>query len=128
MTGTEISKPRVAMLFAGLAVACAASAIQTRPVEARQFDCRNAALASERMICRSDALGGLDERMSNLYSELMQTYDSKSQRDQLKRYQRQFLAARDSCLRDTVCIKGAYLDQISVLKAQLERTYRSGER
>jgi uncharacterized protein len=116
------------MLFAGLAVACAVSAIQTRPAEARQFDCRNAALASERIICRSDALGGLDERMSSLSSELMQTYDSKSQRDQLKRYQRQFLAARDSCLRDTECIKGAYLDQISVLEAQLERTYRFGER
>jgi uncharacterized protein len=128
MTGAEISKPRAASVFLGLAVACAASAIQIQPAAARQFDCRNAALASERMICRSDALGGLDERMSSLYSRLMQIYDSRSQRDQLKRYQRQFLAARDSCLRDTECIKGAYLDQISVLEAQLERTYQIGER
>jgi uncharacterized protein len=95
-------------------------ALQAGNASAREFDCGRAKTASERIICRSDALGALDEKMSGLYDELMQSYDRKSQRDRLKRYQRQFLAARDDCARDVECIKGAYLDQISVLEAQLD--------
>jgi len=103
-------------------------AVQAGQAAGQEFDCRKAEVASERMICRSNALGSLDEKMSNLYTELMDSYSRKGQRDQLKRYQRQFLEARDDCARDTECIKGAYLDQISVLEAQLERTYRASER
>jgi uncharacterized protein YecT (DUF1311 family) len=102
-------------------------ALDAGQAAAQEFDCRKAEMASERMICRSDALAALDEKMSGLYAELKQSYVRKSQRDQLKRYQRQFLAARDDCARDTECIKGAYLDQISVLEAQLERNYSSSE-
>jgi uncharacterized protein YecT (DUF1311 family) len=103
-------------------------AVDAGQAAAQEFDCRKAEVASERMICRSDALAALDEKMSGLYAELKQSYVRKSQRDQLKRYQRQFLAARDDCARDVECIKGAYLDQIGVLEAQLERNYSSSER
>lgn len=109
-------------------LALAAMAGVVRPAAAQEFDCRNAELASERMICRSDRLAALDERTSALYADLRAAYGNRYQRDDLKAYQRQFLAARDSCGRDTECIKGAYLDQISVLESRLERAYRRTER
>jgi uncharacterized protein len=117
-----------ATISAVVLAALGALAVQATQAVAQEFDCRRAELSSERMICRSDALAALDEKMSGLYAELKQSYDRKSQRDQLKRYQRQFLAARDDCARDMECIKGAYLDQISVLEAQLERNDRRSER
>jgi uncharacterized protein len=101
---------------------------QIQPAAAQQFDCRDAEASSERTICRNDKLGALDEQMSNLYSELLRAYGSERQREGLRSYQRHFLAARDSCGRDTGCIKGAYLDQISVLEARLEQAYRRSER
>lgn len=113
-----------AAISAAALAALAALAAQAGQAAAQEFDCRKAALASERMVCRSDMLAALDEKMSGLYAELKQSYERRGQRDQLKRYQRQFLAARDDCARDTECIKGAYLDQISVLEAQLERNDR----
>lgn len=109
-----------------LALAIIASAV--RPAAAQEFDCQRARTASERTICRSDRLAGLDERMSALYSELKATYGNRYQRNDLKVYQRQFLDARDSCGRDTECIRGAYLDQISVLESRLEQAYRRTER
>jgi uncharacterized protein len=131
--GTMIDK-RNLKSTAALAAAAAAAAvfgaliIESRPAAAQQFDCRDAEIASERTICRNGKLGNLDERMSNLYSELMQASGSERQREGLRNYQRHFLAARDSCGRDTDCIKGAYLDQISVLEARLEQAYRRSER
>jgi len=102
--------------------------LQSQPAAAQQFDCRDAEAASERTICRNGKLGALDEQMSSLYSELLQAYGSERQREGVRNYQRHFLAARDSCGRDTDCIKGAYLDQISVLEARLEQAYRRSER
>jgi len=117
-----------AAISAAALAALAALAMQSGGANAQEFDCRRAATASERAICRSDMLAALDEKMSGLYAELKQSYERRGQRDQLQRYQRQFLAARDDCARDTECIKGAYLDQISVLEAQLERNDRRSER
>jgi uncharacterized protein len=103
-------------------------AVEVRPAAAQEFDCRKAEYTSERTICRSDDLSALDEQMSGLYSELMRAYSSKWQRNDLKGYQRQFLEARDSCGHDTQCLRGAYLDQISVLGSRLERALRRSER
>ena len=77
---------------------------------------------------RNDRLGALDEQMSRLYGELMQAYDSQGKPPGSRNYQRHFLAVRDDCGRDTSCIKGAYLDQISVLEAPLEKANRRTER
>lgn len=117
-----------AAISAAALAALAVLASQAGRATAQEFDCRKAGMASERTICRSDMLAALDEKMSGLYAELKQSYARRGERDQLKRYQRQFLAARDDCARDTECIKGAYLDQISVLEAQLEHNERRSER
>ena len=117
-----------AAVSAGSLLALATFAGAVRPAAAQEFDCQRARTASERAICRSDRLGGLDERMSALYSELRAAYGNRYQRNDLKMYQRQFLDARDSCGRDVECIRGAYLDQISVLESRLEQAYRRSER
>jgi uncharacterized protein len=117
-----------AAISAGSLLALAAFAGTVRPSVAQEFDCRNAELASERVICGSDALSSLDERTNALYADLKETYGRGYRREDLKAYQRQFLDARDSCGRDAECIKGAYLDQISVLESRLQRAYRLGER
>jgi uncharacterized protein len=117
-----------AAVSAGSLLALAVLAGAAHPAAAQEFDCRKAQATSERMICRSDRLAGLDERMSGLYSELKAAYGNRYERNDLKLYQRQFLDARDSCGRDTECIKGAYLDQISVLESRLEQAYRRSER
>ena len=114
--------------WVSVAMTLAAVLIQSQPAAARQFDCRNTEATSERMICRNERLGALDEQMSRLYGELMQAYDSQGERQALRNYQRHFLAVRDDCGRDTSCIKGAYLDQISVLEARLEKANRRTER
>ncbi|MFT3730164.1 MAG: lysozyme inhibitor LprI family protein [Hyphomicrobium sp.] len=108
----------------GLAVMAAGAS----PAASQEFDCRNAEIASERTICGSDRLSALDERMNALYADLRAASGSKYERADLKSYQRQFLDARDGCGRDAECIKGAYLDQISVLESRLERAYRRSER
>lgn len=117
-----------AAVSAGSLLALAIIAGAVRPAAAQEFDCQRARTASERTICRSDRLAGLDERMSALYSELKSAYDNRYQRNDLKMYQRRFLDARDSCGRDIECIRGAYLDQISVLESRLEQAYRRSER
>lgn len=127
MTDTFAMKLAGAISAATLA-ALGVLAVQATPAAAQEFNCRKAETASERAICRSDNLSSLDERMSNLYAELRQATSSKYRRADIKDYQRQFLDARDSCGRDTECIKGAYLDQISVLEDRLEQAYRRSER
>lgn len=117
-----------AAVSAGSLLALAFFATAVRPAAAQDFDCRRAQTTSERTICRSDRLAGLDERMSSLYSELKAASGNRYDRNDLRDYQRRFLDARDSCGRDTECIRGAYLDQISVLESRLEQAYRRSER
>ncbi|MET0408601.1 MAG: lysozyme inhibitor LprI family protein [Hyphomicrobium sp.] len=117
-----------AAVSAGALLALAAMAGTVRPAAAQEFNCRNAEFASERTICGSDRLSALDERMSALYAELKAASASRYQRADIKAYQRQFLDARDNCGRDVDCIRGAYLDQISVLETRLEQAYRRSER
>ncbi len=117
-----------AAISAGALLALTAMASSVRPAAAQEFDCRNAEFASERAICGSDRLSALDEQMNGLYADLKVAYGKGYQRADLKDYQRQFLGARDACGRDAECIRGAYLDQISVLQSRLERAYRRSER
>ncbi len=115
-------------ISAATLVALGVLAYEAKPAAAQEFNCRDADYASERTICRNGDLGALDEQMNGLYGELLKATASKYQRADIKDYQRRFLDARDACGRDANCIKGAYLDQISVLDARLEQAYRRSER
>ena len=97
------------------------------PAAAQSYDCSQSAQASERAVCGSDRLSGLDERMSGLYDSLMGATSSERGRAKQRSYQLHFLAARAACGRNTGCIKGAYLDQIEVLQARLRVAERDGD-
>ena len=110
--------------IAGLTVAAAAlMAGLSAPAAAQSFDCRDSTVKAERAVCGSDRLSDLDERMSSLYDRLIDATPGVRGREQVRSYQRQFLAARNACGGDKSCIKGAYQDQISVLQARV-RTAR----
>lgn len=88
------------------------------PVAAQSFNCGAASERAEVVVCNNDRLSALDERMSRLYDRLMSSSGGRES-EKIRAYQRRFLAARNSCVRDVSCIKGAYLDQIEVLSARI---------
>lgn len=100
-------------------IALAGIAAFATPSEAVSFKCSAATETAERVICGNAKLSSLDDRLATLYNDLMQTLDREDQRDGLRDYQRRFLATRDACGSNRSCIKGAYLDQIEVLKIRL---------
>ena len=112
---------RAMTLISGLALGgvVVVALAKAAPAAAQSFDCRDSGMASERAVCGSDRLSGLDERMTGLYASLMAALNTDRQRESLRGYQLRFLAVRNRCGRDTGCIKGAYLDQIEVLSARL---------
>ena len=86
---------------------------------AQDFNCRAESLASEKAICAGQRLSQLDERMSHLYTRLWNALEDDTAREGLRDYQLNFLSARDACGRNESCIRGAYLDQIEVLKQHM---------
>jgi uncharacterized protein len=73
-----------AAISAGSLLALVALAGAVRPAAAQEFDCRKADVASERMICGSDKLSALDERMNSLYADLKEAYGRGYRREDLK--------------------------------------------
>lgn len=121
---TRLTRTMRLTKFAGLSVVTAAvMAAMAQPAAAQSFDCRNSSVKAERAVCGSDRLSDLDVTMSDLYDRLIVATPGARGREQVRRYQRQFLAARNACGGDKGCIKGAYQDQISVLSARV-RTAR----
>ena len=110
-----------ALQLSGLAAVIFAGAVASLPqsAAAQSFNCQAASNAAERAVCGSDRLSDLDDRMSELYDQLLSSTASATTRDWVRNYQHRFLSARDACGRNTGCIKGAYLDQISVLSARV---------
>lgn len=109
-------------LAVGIFTMLSAFWLSSQPAAAQEFDCRDARKSAEHKICASDHLSALDETMSSLYARLWRVTDDDEAREGLRDYQRMFLAARDGCGRNAGCIKGAYLDQIEVLKSRLRMT------
>jgi uncharacterized protein len=97
------------------------------PASAQSFNCREASNAAERAVCGSDKLSDLDDRMHELYSQLISGTTNEKTRNWVRDYQHRFLSARDACGRNSGCIKGAYLDQISVLSARIHIAGLDGE-
>ncbi len=114
---TRLLSTMTALAFTAIGYA----GLVAQKASAQAFDCGRAALASERSICGNDKLRRLDERVDRLYHDLMQRSRGDRAREDLRDYQLQFLSARDACGRNSSCIKGAYLDQIEALSAELRR-------
>jgi uncharacterized protein len=118
-TMTRRARP---FLIAAAAVASVAGV--TMPAVAQSFDCSGSSTKAERAVCGSDRLAGLDERMSELYDRVLASTPGARGREQVRQYQRQFLAARNACGRNNGCIADAYNDQISVLTARVRMASR----
>ena len=89
------------------------------PAGAQSFDCRDSAHRAERAVCGSDRLSALDVQLNALYQRVIAKASGARGREQVRAYQRDFLAARNACGKDSGCIADAYQDQISVLSAQV---------
>ena len=101
----------------GLTLVASATVLST-PSNAVDFSCREASNAAERTICRDGQLGRLDDQMAVVYGRLWSVADHRD-RLRLRTAQHQFLGARNACGWDAKCIRGAYLDQLSVLDSKL---------
>jgi uncharacterized protein len=111
-------------ITAALALAAVSAALAATPAGAADFSCRSASNAAERAICGDNKLSRLDDQMAATYGQLWAASSHRS-RLVLRDYQHRFLNARNACGWNTGCIRGAYLDQISVLDAKLSEV--SGE-
>ena len=78
------------------------------------FNCRNARLRSERMVCANDRLASLDREMSSLFYSVMSDADGAT-RAELRRSRDRFLAWRDRCSNET-CVAEAYKDRMAEIR------------
>jgi uncharacterized protein len=127
--GRGVSKPRRELMhairFAGfLAMAGCAFAAHA---QVASFDCARAGTPTEKAICRRPSLGERDVRAAVYYELLMSARPAaegmayREFRDQLKAEQQQWLAQRDRCGSDEVCLSHGYdrrIDDLRRLAAQ----------
>lgn len=78
------------------------------------FDCRKAGTASEITICSSAHLAELDRALASLYSSAKARLSS-GDRQALLTSQRSWLAMRDTCEADTICLENAMETRLAVL-------------
>ncbi len=78
------------------------------------FDCRKVQSATEGAICASPQLAGLDRQMSQAYAAALGG-SSGAGAAQLRESQRQWIARRNACGADTICIADAYRSRAAVL-------------
>lgn len=109
---------RNSTIAAAAAFAAVAAATFSAPSQALDFSCRDATLPAEQAICSDRRLSRLDETMAQTYGRLWSLSGTRARLD-LRATQHRFLAARNDCRWDQGCIRGAYLDRLSVLEARL---------
>ncbi|TBE36219.1 hypothetical protein ELH06_38365 [Rhizobium ruizarguesonis] len=78
------------------------------------FDCRRARLPSEKTICTHPDLAALDRQMGDIYARRLAPADVRT-REELAAEQRQWLAQRDACGRDEVCLADAIERRLAAL-------------
>ena len=84
--------------------------------EGQSFNCRDAHLPDEVLICQSPVLARLDERMASIYFTLRNSL-SGARRRALEADQARWLRSRTACGRDYYCIEAAYERRIRQLRA-----------
>lgn len=95
---------------AAVAVSVFASAVQ-----AASFPCEKATTAVEKTICSSPELSTLDEYLGRYYAAGRTSL--KHAEDCLVRDQRAWISTVRNTCKDAACLKGAYLERLSVLHA-----------
>ncbi len=80
------------------------------------FSCRNVRNRTERVICRSERLAGLDRELAASYENVRSSISGWIARRRLVRSQKRWIALRDNCEDDRRCIRDAYRDRTAVLE------------
>jgi uncharacterized protein len=84
-------------------------------LSAQSFDCRDARRADEVTICEHPDLAELDIQMSKIYSRLLNRLN-RSDRDQLRHEQTEWLRDRMDCGDDADCLRTMYRERINELE------------
>ena len=92
-----------------------------RQTSSPSFDCSVATLPVEHMICNSDRLADLDNRVASQYRQMTSDYGVVPK---LVASQRDWISQRNACA-DEKCVEKAYDDRIGVLANV--RVYGSGD-
>lgn len=106
---------------ADAAEAAATTMEAQRPTLAPSFDCAEAASPVEHMICTSDRLADLDNRVADTYRQLTRDFGVVPK---LIASQRTWISQRDACA-NAKCVEAAYDDRLTVLANV--RVYGSGD-
>ena len=101
------------VFFAGLAALGSAALAQTAP----SFDCSKASTSAEELICTDEALARLDRLVAERFDAALDVVrglesGSASAEDDLRAYQRGWIAGRDDCWKAqdlAACVKDSYL-------------------
>ena len=101
------------------AIVFAAFVATTGAANAASF-CAEARHADERTICHTPGMVRVDANMNRYYHKLMGELGTFS-RWRLRARQRQWLAERHACGRDTTCIRLAYRERVHTLRAIADR-------
>ena len=109
------------MLTRILAVAGVALALSsTGGAQAASYDCMAATRAAEIAVCNSSTLNRLDEDLADYYRSLLDRVTGR-QAAQLRRDQRSWLKARNSCQSDRRCLRARYQERLAHLREIEER-------
>jgi len=84
------------------------------PVHAASFDCKKATTAAEKMICSNSSLSSLDEELAKVY---LQALTSASDREALKKEQRDWVKKKRNLCINVDCLFSSYQARIAQLKA-----------
>lgn len=86
------------------------------------FSCNNARLDSERAICKSYELSGLDKGVASAYRTLLEFSKSESPGDvvRARTRQKEWLAIRNSCEYDGSCLANSMENRISEINMQID--------
>jgi uncharacterized protein YecT (DUF1311 family) len=80
------------------------------------FDCRKAALPSEKTICNSADLSALDRRMAAAWTRSMRVFrEAETLLPSLKSGQSEWISARNACGAGVSCLDKVYNDRIAIL-------------
>ncbi|WP_026601524.1 lysozyme inhibitor LprI family protein [Methylomonas sp. 11b] len=81
---------------------------------AASFDCQKSTTKIENYICDNSAISELDERMGNIYSNLIRNVDVYTDKTIISNVQKIWIKERDLCS-DVECLELAYKKQIEKL-------------
>ena len=84
------------------------------PTLAASFDCTKAATKSEKLICVDQQVSAADEQLAELYRRIL---EQSSDKENVKKEQRNWIKAQRDACPDTSCMLKAYQARIAALEA-----------